>query len=219
MAREKNITLPTKLELRAKGEDEQLEAELIKRGVVPEGYIVTDELGKELEPLADSPALNRLLLRHARKSNNEISKLTGIPVGEVAERLESLLDNRLWRDDLMEEKLLLAEIAMLIEDIRERMSRFGTEDEGWASMARVQLAAIKTILEQMDKRRKAVDGQLQLVNMLQAQMIADAIKIAREKAIQSIARKYPEIDVEVIYAEFDEEFPKAIAFLEGHTND
>ena len=70
-----------------------------------------------IEPLVDSPALNKLLLRNARKSFNEISQITGIPVGEVAERLTNLLDNRTWRDDLMEEKLLLAEVGMLVNGL------------------------------------------------------------------------------------------------------
>lgn len=171
-----------------------------------------------LVPLEDSPALNKLMLRHARMSFNEISAKTGIPATEVAERLTNLLEDRSWRDDLQEEKLLLVEIGMLVDDIRTRMSRFNVEDEGWASMARVQLQAIKTILEQMDKRRKAVDGQLSLITKMQAQLMAEAIKIAQERAILNIQKKYPELDVEIIYAEFEEELPKAIAYLEARAD-
>jgi hypothetical protein len=172
----------------------------------------------ELAALEDSPVLNKMLLKNARKSPAEIEKLTGIPASEVAERLMSLLDNRSWRDDLMEEKLLLLDVSMLIDDIRERMSRFGVEDEGWASMARVQLQSIKTILEQMDKRRKAVDGQLALVTMLQAQLMAEAIKLAQERAILNIRLKYPELDTEIIYAEFEEALPLAIEYLEARAD-
>jgi hypothetical protein len=171
-----------------------------------------------IEPLVDSPALNKLLLKNARKSFNEISQITGIPVGEVAERLTTLLDNRTWRDDLMEEKLLLAEVGMLVDDIRTRMSRFNVEDEGWASMARVQLQAIKTLMEQMAQRRKDVDGKLSLVTMLQAQLMAEAIRIAQERAVLNIERKYPELDPDVIYAEFEDALPEAIAFLEARAD-
>lgn len=107
---------------------------------------------------------------------------------------------------------------MLIDDIRERMSRFGVEDEGWASMARVQLQSIKTILEQMDKRRKAVDGQLALVTMMQAQLMAEAIKLAQERAILNIRLKYPDLDTEIIYAEFEEALPLAIEYLEARAD-
>jgi hypothetical protein len=171
-----------------------------------------------IEPLVDSPALNKLLLRNARKSFNEISQITGIPVGEVAERLTNLLDNRTWRDDLMEEKLLLAEVGMLVDDIRTRMSRFNVEDEGWASMARVQLQAIKTLMEQMAQRRKDVDGKLSLVTMLQAQLMAEAIRIAQDRAVLNIERKYPDVDPNIIYVEFEEALPEAIAFLEARAD-
>lgn len=171
-----------------------------------------------LVPLVESPALNKLLLKNARRSFAEIAEITGIPVEEVAERLTTLLDNRNWRDDLMEEKLLLAEVGMLVDDIRTRMSRYNVEDEGWASMARVQLQAIKTLMEQMANRRKAVDGKLSLVTMLQAQLMAEAIRIAQERAVLNIERKYPELDPDIIYAEFEDALPEAIAFLEARAD-
>ena len=169
-----------------------------------------------LEPLEDSAAVNKLLLRNARQSLSIIAERTGIPANEVSERLVQLLDNPGWRDDLMEEKLLLAEINMLVDDIRTRMSRTNVEDEGWASMARVQLAAIRTMLEQLDKRRKAVNGELALVTRLQAEMIVQAIKLATERAVFSIQKKYPELDSEIIYAEFEEALPAAIEYVENH---
>jgi len=179
---------------------------------------MTDETSTELVPLAESPALNKLLMKNARKSFKDIEAITGVPATEVAERLSALLDNRSWRDDLMEEKLLLAEVGMLVDDIRERMSNSFVEDEGWASMARVQLQAIKTLMEQMEKRRKAVDGKLSLVTLMQAQLMAEAIKIAQERAVLNIERKYPDLDPEIIYAEFDEALPHAIAFLEARAD-
>lgn len=177
------------------------------------------ETSAELEPLKESSALNRLLLRNARKSFVEISAITGIPVGEVAERLTHLLDNTDMRDDLYEEKLLLAEVGMLVNDIRERMSRHTVDDEGWASMARVQLQAIKTLMEQLDKRRKAVDGKLATLTLEQAALMASAIKLAQEWAVVNIQKKYPDLDVEIIYAEFEEALPRAVEYLESHAED
>jgi hypothetical protein len=211
---EKTPSIPTNREEREWDEDFALKQELAKR-VMPE---TEEEKAKALEPLADSPALNRLLLRNARKSLNEIAATTGMPVAEVAERLSALLDNRSWRDDLMEEKLLLAEVGMLVEDIRERMSRFGVDDEGWASMARVQLQAIKTLLEQVEKRRKAVDGQLSVMTTMQAQMIADAIKLNNELTVEALARKHGLLEEEV-YAEWEDNFPRAIEMLEARARD
>lgn len=206
MPREKTPTYPSDEEVAKTHEDEALALQLAQRS-----------RGTDLEPLQESPALNRLLLKNARKSPSDIAKITGLPEAEVAERLSSLLDNRSWRDDLMEEKLLLAEIAMLMDDIRDRMARFGTEDEGWASMARVQLQAIKTILEQMEKRRKAVNGELSLVSKLQAEMFAEAIRFNNQLTAESLARKY-DIEEEIVYAEWEENFPRAIQSLEARTN-
>lgn len=180
---------------------------------------VEEQASQGLEPLRESAALNKMLLRNARQSLEVIHQKTGIPVGEVAERLTALLDNPDWRDDLMEEKLLLAEVSMLVDDIRERMTRYNVEDEGWASMARVQLAAIKTMLEQLDKRRKAVNGELALVTRMQADIFAAAIRLAQERAVFAIQQKYPELDGEIIYAEFQDALPGAIEYVESHIDE
>lgn len=187
--------------------------------VIAENREFSNAIEQGLEPLADSPALNRMLLRKARNTLNDIAQQTGLPVGEVAERLTELLDNTGWRDDLMEEKLLLAEVGLLVDDIRARMTRTDMDDEAWASMARVQLAAVKTLMEQLDKRRKAVDGQLALVTTMQAQLFAEAIKIAQERAILNIERKYPDLNVDIIYEEFEAALPHAIDYLESQARD
>lgn len=172
-----------------------------------------------LEQLEESPALNRLLLKNARKSANDIHAITGIDASEVAERLTILLDTGSWRDDLQEEKLILLEVGMLVDDIKTRMQRLNIDDEAWASMARVQLASLKTLMEQIDKRRKAIDGKLALVTLDQARLMGAAIKLAQEQAVFNLVKKFPELSEEIIYAEFDSEFPKAIAFLEKNASE
>lgn len=174
---------------------------------------------KELAPLVESPALNKMLLKNARKSLADISKLTGIPVDEVSERLTVLTESGSWRDDLQEEKLLLLEVGLLVDDIRTRMGRLSVEDEGWASMARVQLAALKTLMEQVDKRRKAIDGKLALVTLQQASMMVEAFKMARDGAILSLKKKYPELDEEILYAEFDDALIPAIEYVNSKASD
>ena len=171
----------------------------------------------ELEPLAESPELNQLLLRNARRSAREIEIITGIPAEEVGERLDRLLDSGSVRDDLQEEKLLLLEVADLISSIRKRSEDAYVEDEAWASMARVQLAAIKTLLEQLEKRRKAIDGKLATITAEQAYLFAQTIKMAHEIMLDSLAQKYPDLDREIIHIEFEEALPKAIVQLEAKT--
>lgn len=205
---DKNFSSPT--------EEEQKESDQL---ALIEDAAASAAGSQELEPLQESAALNKLLLRNARQSNNVISQKTGIPVGEVAERLTALLDNPGWRDDLMEEKLALKEVSMLLDEIRERMSRKNVDDEAWAQMARMQLQTLRTILEQLDKRRKAVDGQLALVTRLQAEVFGAAIRLAQERAVLNIQRRYPELDPEVIYAEFEDALPGAIDYVEAHIDE
>lgn len=202
MARDKVLSMPSEAEKEEWTEEQR----------------ITDDAEKGLPPLEESKALNKLLLRNARQSPKVIEQKTGIPADEVAERLTALLNNPDWRDDLMEEKLLLAEVAMLVEDIRNRMDRHGMDDEAWASMARVQLASIRTLLEQVEKRRKAIDGQLSVLTLQQAQLFAEAIRIAKERAVLSIQKEYPELDPERIHAAFEDELPRAIEFLEGQAS-
>ena len=174
----------------------------------------------ELEPLVSSPAQNKLLLRHARKSIPEIAEITGIPATEVAERLYKLtVEGVNWRDDLVEEKLLLNDLAQLLEDVRAKMSGFNVEDEGWASMARVQLQTIKLMLEQLDKRRKAVDGSLAAITEEQAKMVVSAFEVAQEMAARRIEREHPEWDAEVIRTTLREVLPEAIEAVESHVEE
>lgn len=187
-----------------------------KQSSVPTEQEIELRANAELEPLQESAALNKLLLRNARQSLVVISQKTGIPVDEVSERLTALLDNPSWRDDLMEEKLLLAEVTMLVDDIRDRMSRYDVEDEGWASMARVQLAAIRTMLEQLDKRRKAVNGELALVTKGQAELFAQGLQLAMERAAFTLQKQFPDADPELIYEVVESGLPEAIEYVEAH---
>lgn len=178
---------------------------------------IEDRAEQGLEPLKDSPVLNKLLLRNARQPVNIIATRTGMTPQEVSERLVELLDNPDWRDDLMEEKLLLAEVSMLVDDIRERMTRSNLDDESWMQGARVQLAAIKTMLDQLDKRRKAVDGHLSLLTKKQAELFAEAVRLNNTLTVEALARKYG-LEESVVYAEWAENFPKAIEYLEARSN-
>lgn len=203
MPMDKKISFPTQDELAETG----AERAIIKRA------------HQELEPLVESAALNKMLLKHARRSPEEIQEITGIPAAEVGERINKLLSTTTIQDDLMEEKLLLAEMGLLVGGVRERMSRSSLDDEAWASMARVQLAGLKTLMEQLDKRRKIIDGHLALVSQNQAALMIEAYFLARDIAIKSIKEKYPDLDDQVIYAEWTEALEPAIAYVNKNTSE
>lgn len=172
---------------------------------------------KELAPLEESPALNRLLIRNARRSAIEIEAITGIPATEVAERLEYLLNNPSVRNDLMEEKLILAEIALVVQDIRDRMDGYVKDDEGFASMARVAIAAAKLQLDQLDKRRKNLTDKLKMVSEFEAGVMMGAVRMAREMAIIEMQERFPEADDEVVYEIIDGSFAKALEHLQENS--
>lgn len=172
---------------------------------------------KELEELVDSKAVSRLLIRNARRTPVEIEAITGIPATEAIERLEYLLNNPSIRNDLMEEKLILAEINLVVEDIRKRMDGFVKDDEGFASMARVALTAHRLQLDQLDKRRKQIDDKLQLVAEREANWMMAAIRMARELAIAKMRIEFPDADPEIVIDIFDESVDEALAYMEENS--
>jgi hypothetical protein len=166
--------------------------------------------------LVSSPTLDKRLLRMARRSPNEIEAETGIPASEVAERLTRLLDQRNWRDDLLEERLLLTEVGELIYDLRQRMQ--GAEDtEAYVALARVLTTNVRTMLDQIERRRKVVDADLSKVTEAQAKLMAMAFSIASEKAELDLRKKYPEIPQEAVHLALQQGLADAMTMVGRET--
>lgn len=171
-------------------------------------------VNNDLEPLEKSIVLDRKLLRNARRSYNELALITGLDPEEAAERLNALLDQSVIRDDLLHEKLLLFELGELIESTRERMDG-ATKDEDFGGMVRAAVSGIKLTLEQIDKRRKAIDGQLAKLSDEQAKQVAAVFSVAIELVIAELKKELPEQDEEVIRVTFERVLPDAIDKVEG----
>lgn len=166
--------------------------------------------------LVSSPQLDRRLLRNARKSATEIEEITGIPAGEVAERLSLLLDQYTYRDDLVEEKLLLVELGDLVYDLRERMSS-AEDTEEYVALARVLTTNVRTMLDQIERRRKAVDVDLSKINESQAKLMAMAFSVASEKAELNLRLMYPEVPQEAVHSALQDALGDAMMMIEGAT--
>ena len=164
--------------------------------------------------LVESGSLNRLLIRNARKSPKEISALTGIDAKEVTERLGNLLGDRMWRDERMEERLLLAEAALGIEDLRAKMDSEDVSHADYATLSRVLLQHHKTLIERMDKNAKIAEGELAKINRAQAALMVGAIQLAMERASFELEKRYPEVDSYEIMQVFEAELPIAVAHIE-----
>lgn len=166
--------------------------------------------------LASSPALNRKLLRHARKSPKEIEALTGIPAHEVMERMAVLLEDRGWRDARMEERLIMMEIGELVEDMRKRLDEV-EDDAAYAKMATALLANLKTLLDRLDRNTRQSDEDMLKVNQAQARVMAEAIQLAMERAVFELQKKYPEVDADEVNDIFMAGLPEAVARIERDT--
>lgn len=166
--------------------------------------------------LVSSPELNKRLVRLARRSFNEIEALTGIPAAEVAERLGTLFDTRVWRDDLQEEQLLLMEYGDLLEDVKDRLDKAKSE-EGYASIARVVMTGFKDLMTRLEKRRAANVEDMERVNQAQAKMMADAIALAMKMATKELKSRYDMIEMDEVNGVFMEALPLAVERIEQST--
>jgi hypothetical protein len=165
------------------------------------------------QELVRSPQLDKRLLRMARSSAREIEEATGIPAAEVAERLSVLLDDKLYRDDLVEEKLLLVELSDTIRDLRDRMQ--GADNtEDYVALARVMSTNVKTMLDQIERRRKAIDVDLMKINEAHAKVIAMALEVAAEKAEMQLREEFPEVPRETVHLIFQGAFLDAVTVVE-----
>ena len=166
--------------------------------------------------LVSSPELNRRLIRLARRSPNEIEALTGIPAGEVLERLSTLFDSRTWRDDVQEERLILMEYGDLLEDVKDRLDTAKSE-EGFASIARVAMTGLKDLMDRLEKRRAANNEDMEKVNRAQAALMVEAISLAMERAALELQKRYPEVEIAEISEVFSEALPAVIERIEKST--
>lgn len=177
---------------------------------------MTTDLTTYSADLVSSPELNRRLIRLARRSPNEIEALTGIPAGEVLERLSTLFDSRTWRDDLQEERLILMEYGDLLEDVKDRLDKAKSE-EGFASIARVAMTGLKDLMDRLEKRRAANTADMEKVNRAQAKLMGEAISLAMSGAAAELATRHPDIELEEIDGVFMEALPLAVDRIEKST--
>lgn len=170
---------------------------------------MTSEILPYSSDLVSSPELNRKLIRLGRRSGNEIEALTGIPAAEALERLAVLMDTRTWRTDLQEEALVLMEYGDLLEDVKTRLDSAKSE-EGYASIARVVLTALKDLMTRLEKRRAGNQADMERVNQAQAKLMIDAINLSMEKASFELQKRYPEVDLGELNQIFHDALPEAV---------
>lgn len=151
-------------------------------------------MSTDLVGVKERSAIDTMLLGNAKKSLSEISRLTGIPVADVSERLSVLLEDRGWRTDRQEERLLLIELEDLIEDSKQKLKDAQMSD--YASIGRLVMSQMKFMMERIDNRRKLLDADLNQLTVNNARAFGSAYDIALSHVVKGLMMLHPEITLD-----------------------
>lgn len=150
----------------------------------------------ETDVVLSRSALDERLLANARKSLREISEITGLPVEELAERFSVLFEERGWLTERQEERLLLIELADMLQDGRAMLKKAQIED--YASIYRAILANMTLMAQRMDQRRKLVDDDINRITHANARQFGAAYDVAMRHVVASLRATHPDITDEEI---------------------
>lgn len=165
-------------------------------------------------------ALDELLIRHARKSPQEIEEKTGVPAREAMERLGHLLTARDWMTERQEEKLLIMEMGDLIDETRVRMET--VSEQYYSDTANVALRGYEAIGKRMDARAAITEMEMAEITRTQAEVYIETLNRTVQKTIEYIAEVYPDMDPrleEAIVAGFQRTLPEAYEEIKGRIRD
>lgn len=157
---------------------------------------------------------DRLLLRYARKSPNEIEELTGIPALEAKARIDEILSARDHLTLRQEEVLILEEMAELIHESRDRMQN--ATDRDYATIANVALRGMTTALSRIEAAKKAVKIDVSKITEGQARVFTRIFDVGYKTILNELANKY-EIPAEVVLDLHRMAMDEAQAYANDHT--
>jgi hypothetical protein len=139
--------------------------------------------------------IDRMILKNARKSHLEISELTGVPVDEVATRLDALLRSRDHLTDRQEERLLLIEMGDLIDSMIVRMD--GAKEENYADIANVTLRGYEAIGKRFDARRKLTELDISEITRAQGEMFLAIVLEANNRMATRLEELHPDSEWDI----------------------
>lgn len=141
-----------------------------------------------------------LILKHARKSPDEIAALIGGVTPEwAAERRSELLSAKDTLTVAQQEVLLLEELGSLkdtmldmLEHAKDKVFNEGGNIEGFASVARVTNTIMKDIGTRLDQRKKIVTTDIERITSAQGQLLGSVVDIAVGHLLSTLKTMYPE---------------------------
>lgn len=154
------------------------------------------------ETREERTAIDERLLENARKSITELAELTNLDVGDVAERLSRLLEDRGWMNERQEERYMLIELGDLIADAKDRLKR--VSDEDYAGVAKIVLGAMQQMADRWDKRRQMVEADIEKITMANARLFGRGYDVALNHLVEGLKLLHPEITDEEVELLVDE---------------
>lgn len=127
----------------------------------------------------------------------------------AAQRVKDILKSKDWLSYAERKKLVLEDAYFLLGKLRTQME--GYVDEKQASAF---LKNIKQIAELLDHANAGNEKTLMQVREIHARVMAMAIKVAFEKALFELQKRYPDIPDDEIYEVLEESLPLAIGELD-----
>jgi hypothetical protein len=148
----------------------------------------------------DRSRVDELILKHARKSPEEISALVGGVGAEwVAERRSELLGAKDTLTVAQQEVLLLEELDAVKDTLLEVLEHAKTEIfenggkvEDFASVARVVNQSLKEIGTRLDQRKKVVTTDIERITSAQGQLLGSVVDIAVGHLLSTLKTMYPD---------------------------
>ncbi len=150
---------------------------------------------------------DRIILRNARLSLEEIGEKVGMHPTDVDQRLGELLRSRDHLTERQEERLLIVELGDLIDEVRSRGN--AAKDEDYADIMNVALRGYDSIAKRLDARRKLSELDISEISRAQGEMFLAIILEAINLVSNWFEEVHPDLGFD-IRSEMEEAFDRAL---------
>lgn len=159
--------------------------------------------------------IDKIILRNARLSLDEIAAKTGLHPIEVEERLAQVLRSRDHLSERQEERLLIIELGDLIDEVKNRGA--SAKDDNYADIMNVALRGYDSISKRMDARRKLSELDISEISRAQGEMFLAIIVEAINMVSTWFEEVHPDLDFD-IRTEMEEAFDRALPQARDEVN-
>lgn len=134
----------------------------------------------------DQERVDEIIWKHiGLKSVREIAELCGIKPEAVLRRKNELLDEIDVLSIAEKEARILVELDGMARDMRERAAN--TIDEYASGMINSSVAALKTMLSQLDRLKKQDQGKIEALNQLRVKELLRLVDETVARSVREIA--------------------------------